>query len=157
MGTIWKHKWIVLPIAVAIILAAGAVGAVALANPGGADPAPAAQQAATTAAVAIGDVTTTTLASDEAALDDTQLVSALAGGKAKLQQRLEQLKKRWAAARAKMSPDDQAAFDQLLEKAKDQRQALKEARKNLMETLKQMRSLVQKYKPASTTSTTATS
>jgi hypothetical protein len=154
MGRIWKHKWIVMPIAVAIILAAGAVGAVALADPGGTDAtAVGAQPSTATLVVAVGDTTTTALASDDAALQDTQLVNALAQGKAKLQQRLEQLKKRWAAARAKMSPEDQASFDQLLQKAKDQRQALRDARKNLLQTLKDMRSLVQKYKPATTATT----
>ena len=80
-------------------------------------------------------------------------MGALGQSRAKLQQRLEQLRQRWAKARSTMSPGDQATFDQLLQSAKDQRQALKDARQNLVQTLKQMRDLVKKYQPATTTTT----
>jgi hypothetical protein len=138
MKRIWKHKWVVMPAAVAIILAAGAVTAVALADPGNGD--------ATAAPAQL--VTATTV---QSAGDTTQAVQALGQRRAKLQQRLEQLKERWAQVRAKMTPQDQAAFDQLLGKAKDQRQALQQARQDLAGTLKQMRALVQKYRPTTTT------
>jgi small-conductance mechanosensitive channel len=138
MGRIWKHKWVVMPVAVVIILAAGAVGAVALADPGGSD------STGTTAQL----VTATTAQATGATAVATQ---ALGQRRAKLLQQLEQLKKRWAEARAKMSPEDQAAFDQLLQKAKDQRQTLQAARQDLAGTLKQMRTLVQKYQPTTTT------
>jgi hypothetical protein len=53
-----------------------------------------------------------------------------------------------------MSPTDQAAFDQLLQTAKGQRETLRQDRQDLAGTLKQMRALVQKY-PATTTTTEA--
>jgi hypothetical protein len=138
MKSIWKRKWVVIPVAVAIILAAGAVGAVALADPGSNDSTAASAQL----------VTATTA---QATSDTAVATQALAQRRAKVQERLEQLKKRWAEARAKMTPADQAAFDQLREKAKDQRQALRQARQDLGGTLKQMRALVQKYRPTTTT------
>jgi predicted nucleic acid-binding Zn-ribbon protein len=138
MKNIWKHKWVVMPIAVAIILAAGAVAAVALADPGN----------AASTATAAQLVTATTAQSTGAT---TQAVSALAQRRAKLQQRLEQLRQRLAQIRAKMTPQDQAALDQLLGTVKDQRQALQQARQDLAGTLKQMRTLVQKYRPTITT------
>jgi hypothetical protein len=142
MRSIWKPRWVVIPMAVAIILAAGAVGAVALAGPGSNDSTavPAQLVTATTAGVT-GDTTP----------------AAQAPGlrKAKLLQQLEQIKQRWAQARTKMTPTDQAAFDQLLQKAKDQRQTLQQARKDLGGTLKEMRALVQKYRPTTTTGASA--
>jgi hypothetical protein len=138
MKSIWKRKWVVIPVAVAIILAAGAVGAVALADPGSND--------STAASAQLVTATTAQTTSDAAVA-----TQALAQRRAKVQERLEQLRKRWAEARAKMTPADQAAFDQLREKAKDQRQTLRQARQDLGGTLKQMRALVQKYRPATTT------
>ena len=138
MRSIWKRKWIVMPVAVAIILAAGAVGAVALAGPGGSE----------STAVPVQLVTATTA---QTTGDTAAAAQALGQRRAKLQERLEKLKERWAQARAKMTPQDQTAFDQLLGKAKDQREALKQARQDLGGTLKQMRALVQKYRPTPTT------
>jgi hypothetical protein len=141
MSSIWKHKWIVMPVAVAIIMAAGAVGAVALADPGSGDAtASPAQLVTATTAPATGDT--------------TPAVQALGQRGAKVQERLQQIKKRWAEARSKMSPTDQAAFDQLLQTAKGQRETLRQDRQDLAGTLKQMRALVQKY-PATTTTTEA--
>jgi prephenate dehydrogenase len=138
MRSIWKHKWVVMSVAVAIILAVGAVGAVALADPGSNDStATAAQLVTATTVPATGDTAVAT--------------QALGQRRAKVLERLEQLKKRWADARAKMTSADQAAFDQLLEKVKDQRQTLRQARADLGTTLKQMRALVQKYQPTTTT------
>ena len=138
MRSIWKHKWIVMPVAVAIVLAAGAIGAVALADPGSGD------STATPAQL----VTATTA---QTTGDTTQAVQALGQRRAKVQERLEQLKKRLADARAKMTPSDQAAFDQLLQTAKGQLNTLRQARQDLGGTVKQMRALVQKYKATTTT------
>ena len=141
MKSIWKHKWVVMPVTVAIIVAAGAVAAVALADPGNSDSAAPAQLVTVTTAQPAGDA--------------AQVAPALGQRRAKLQQRLEQrleqLRERWARVRGTMTPEDQAAFDRLLGKAKDQRQALQQARQDLAETLKQVRALVQKYKPTTTT------
>jgi Skp family chaperone for outer membrane proteins len=143
MRKIWRRKWIVIPAAAIIVLAAGTVGAVALADPGGDEPSTEVALAATTA--------TTGTALGVANPGATQGVQDLSKRRAKLQERLERIKKRWVDARAKMSPADQAAFDQLQQKANGQRETLQEARKGLAETLKQMRTLVQKYRPATTT------
>jgi hypothetical protein len=48
-------------------------------------------------------------------------------------------------ARDKMTPADQAAYDKLVETAKQQREALQEAREALRSTLEQLRDLVDKY------------
>ncbi len=47
--------------------------------------------------------------------------------------------------REKMTPADQAQFDQLMEQLKSQREALTKARQDLGETLKKLRDLVEKY------------
>jgi hypothetical protein len=146
MKWMWKRKWIVLPLAAAIILAAGAVGAVALASPG--------DSGAAAGALSAGTATVTTASAGASAAGDLSGLAGLLGErKAKLQQRLENLKQRWGAARATMSPEDQAAFDQFLQKAKDQRDTLKQDRQDLLQTLKSMRDLVKKYQPAATTTT----
>jgi hypothetical protein len=143
MRSIWKRKWVAIPVAVAIVLAIGAVGAVALADPGDDN---------TTAD--LGQLTTATTlqpALGTQAAPGTQAGQALAERRARLQDRLERLKQRWTQAREKMTPQDQAAFDQLQQTAKDQRAALQKARQDLADTLKQMRALVQKYRPTTTT------
>jgi hypothetical protein len=142
MRRIWKHKWIVVPVAAVIVLAAGAVGAVALAGPG---------DGGSSAAVASLVTGSAVQAAGDPGTGMTQAVQELSKRRAKLQERLERIKQRWADARAKMSPADQAAFDQLQQKAKGQRETLQNARKDLAETLKQMRALVKKYQPATTT------
>ena len=143
MRSIWKHKWIIVPVAAAIILAIGAVGAVALAGSG----------------------------NDNAAVGSSQLVTATtgvrhagvaeraAGGRrpasgpprraersgrrrrVKLQNRLRAARQRWAQARQKMTPEDQAAFDRCQQTAKGQQAALQKARQDLLGTLKQMQAL----------------
>lgn len=144
MRSIWKRKWIVIPVAAVILLAVGAVGAVALADPGddsGEEPALVATAATPAAEVAAG----------ESGAGLTQVAQNVKDRRAKLKERLERIKKRWADTRVKMTPADQAAFDQLQNTAKTQRETIQEARKSLAETLKQMRALVQKYRPATTT------
>jgi hypothetical protein len=153
MRSIWKRKWIIAPVAVAIILAIGAVGAVALAGPGDQN-ATVSGQTLTNATGIAPTVATVGVQSTGSTLPGQALREAR---RARLQQRLEQLKQRWTQARAKMTPADQAAFDQLTQTAKDQRTALQKARADLKSTLKQMRGLVQKYRPQSTTPTTAPS
>jgi hypothetical protein len=145
MRSIWKHKWVIVPIAVAIILAAGAVGAVALADPEGQNITTQSRPATVTTAAATTQVATQSTA---AAQPGQALRERL---KARIQQRLETLKQRWTQARTKMSPDDQKSFDQLLQTAKDQQAALQKARQDLRATLKQMQDLVKKYRLQTTT------
>ena len=94
MRSIWKRKWIVMPVAVAIILAAGAVGAVALADPGGSD----------STAVPAQLVTATTA---QATGDTAPVAKALAQRRAKVQEQL---------ATASIGPDAQTL---LVEKLQD--------------------------------------
>jgi hypothetical protein len=143
--SMWKRKWIIAPIAVAIILAIGAVGAVALAAPGDENPPASAQLTATTAIQSTTAAQSTTDTQQKQALKEQR--------KAKAQERLARQKERWAQARAKMTPEDQAAFDKLLPTITDQRAAVEKAREDLKGTLKQMKDLVRKYQPKTTPST----
>ena len=145
MRSTWKRKWIIAPIAVAIILAIGAVGAVALAGPGDENLPASAQVTATTGIQSTTGLQSTTDPQQRQALREQR--------KARMQDRLARQKERWAQARAKMTPEDQAAFDKLLPTIADQRAALQQAREDLKGTLKQMRDLVRKYKPQTTPST----
>lgn len=140
MRRIWRRKWIIVPVTAAIVLAAGAVGAVALAGPG----------TEGSEIVALESVTATTW---QAAGEVGQggVVAELGERRGKLQERLERIKQRWLEARSRMTPEDQATFDRLTEKAKGQREALREAGKDLAETLKEMRALVREYRPPTTT------
>jgi hypothetical protein len=145
MSHVWKRKWFAVPIAAIIVLGAGAVGAVAVAGPGG---------GGSEIALAEPVAGTTVQANGEAAVGETRGLNRIERRWAALHERLERIKQRWLDARARMTPADQAAFDQLQEKAEVQREALREAREDLAETLKEMRALVKKYLPATTTTST---
>jgi hypothetical protein len=164
MRSIWKKKWFVIAAAVAIFLS---VGAVAWAATGDDDPA-----AATTAA---SETTPTTAAAADDAITAESIIAGLAQGLGdgsgtpadKASAAVKQIKQRaqkWAQRQAalmnklreSMTPADQALYDQLVTKLKQQREALKEARKNLGATLKDLRDLRDKYLDA-TTATTAPS
>jgi hypothetical protein len=145
MQSIWKRKWVIAALAMGIILAVGAVGAVAVAGPGD-------------ETVALAEQTTVTTAVQTPAGDPPG--PALLGNcrdriRGRVQDRIERIKERWTDTRENMSPEDQAAFDQLTQKAKDQRAQLEKDAQALRETLGQMRDLVQKYRPQATTTTTA--
>ena len=141
MKGLWKHKWVVIPLGAAVILAAGAVGAVALASPAADD----SQQASVEVAAALPAT------SDAAAEQVAPAVEEVGNRKAKVQERLERIKKRLDDARSRMTPEDRAAFDRLQGKAKGQRETLRQAREDLAETQKQIRDLVKKYPPTTTT------
>jgi len=136
MRSIWKHKWIVVPVVVAIILAAGAVSAVALAGPGN-----------NTAVAESSQLVTASTSAVQPAAPAQSLQTLRERLRARLQNRLDLLKQRWARIRATMTPEDQTAFDQLQQTAKDQQAAVQKARQDLLSTLQQMRALIQKYRP----------
>lgn len=146
MKSIWKRKWVIVPIAVAIVLGIGAVGAVALAGPGDQNVTPSGQASAQLLTAS------TSVQSPGASLPRQALKEQR---KALLQQRLERMKQRWAQVREKMTPEDQATYDRLTQTAKDQRAALQKARQDLKGTLQQMRRLAQKYRPQGTPPTAA--
>jgi uncharacterized membrane protein len=142
MRRLWKHKWLVVVTAVLFVLA---LGTVAWAATGGAsDPTP----AGATVTTATGSTATTAVQGQHPLLRE------------RLKQRLEKIKARdqaiVKAARAKMTPADQATLDQLIAKAKDQQTALQQARQNLGQTLKDIRGLVGKYVPVNGVGATAT-
>lgn len=63
----------------------------------------------------------------------------------KKQQRLKRHETFMNLLREKMTTEDQAEYDRLVQTAKDQRAALKEAHENLAETKKELRELAGKY------------
>lgn len=150
---IWRRKWFVLAATLAMFLSVGAVAWAAAA-----DNDTAAGTTATTAAAS--PATDSVLAGLGDVLGDgsgTPAERAAAGAKA-MRQRGEKWLERQAALMQKlredMSPADQALYDQLASTAKQQREALKEARQKLMETVKQLRDLRNKYLDGSTSPTT---
>lgn len=144
MKRIWKHKWLVIAGSAAIFLSIAAVAWAASGN----DTA----TGGSTAVVAADSGSTVTSVAGDAGAQAT-----VAKLKDALKQRMGQFMKRQEALlqqlRAKMSPGDQALLDQLVAKAKDQRDALRQARQNLADTLKQLRDLRNKYLDATTTTT----
>ncbi len=153
MKSIWRKKWLVAVVAVAIFLSVGAVAWAATSS----DQPAADETTATTAALSAG--AEELIAGLAQGLGDGSGTPAerLAQGAKTLKQRTEKWLKRQAALMEKlredMSPADQALYDQLVEKLKEQREALKQARENLGETVKQLHDLRDKYLD-STTSTT---
>ena len=143
MKSIWRKKWLVAVIAVAIFLSVGAVAWAAASDDGATDTAPASTAPAGGAESLIVDLTEG-LGDDSAAVAET----VAAGAKA-MRQRAEKWIKRQEALMAKlresMSPADQALYDKLVATAKEQREILKEARKNLADTVKQIKQLRDKY------------
>jgi hypothetical protein len=139
---LWGHKWLVTVATVTIFLS---IGAVAWAATG--------DEPDVCAAGQVGAAVGPGLA---AAGDDG---SATAGGpgaaikKAIAEKRQQWLKKQAALMeelREDMTAADQALYDQLVATAKEQREALLEARQELTETLKQLRDLGKKYGDAGT-------
>jgi hypothetical protein len=151
MRSIWKRRWMIVAVAVAVILAVGAVGAVAVAGPGD-------------EMVALADPTTATTGVQAPAGVQPPAGDQPGPGvwgkyrerlRDRVHDRMERIKERWTEARKSMSPADQATFDQLTQKAKDQRAQLEKDAQALRETLGQMRDLVQKSRALGTTTTTA--
>jgi hypothetical protein len=162
MKNIWRKKWLVAVVAVAIFLSIGAVAWAAA----GDDPVATDEASATTATTATAatstdstDIAESLIAGLAQSLGDgsgTPAERAAAATKA-VRARGEKWLQRQAAImeklRESMSASDQALYDKLVENFKQQREALKEARKNLAETVKQLRDLRDKYLPATTTTT----
>ena len=65
--------------------------------------------------------------------------------KERREQRLERYKALVESLRDDMTPADQALYDQLVQEAKDKQEALREAREDLADTLKELRTLTDKY------------
>jgi hypothetical protein len=137
----WRRKWLLAAATLAVFLT---VGAVAWATGAGgtqvADPGSGAQSVAGGAVVALAAAGQETPAAAAA-------VGPRAGGavKEKLAERIARREALMKLVRDKMSPEDQAAFDRLVQTAKDQRTALQQARKALNGTLKELRDLTKKY------------
>ena len=147
MKSIWRKKWLVAVVAVAIFLSVGAVAWAAT----GDDAAATGEASATTASSLVAG-----LAQSLGDGSGTPPERAAAAAKT-LRQRGEKWLQRQAAImeklRGSMSASDQALYDTLVETFKQQREALKEARKNLADTTKQLRDLRDKYLPATTGTT----
>jgi hypothetical protein len=149
---IWRRKWFVLAAAVVAFLSVGAVAWAAAANDDAA--------AGTTATTAVASPNADSLL---AGLGDvlgdgsgTPAERAATGAKA-IRQRGEKWLERQAALMAKlredMSPADQALYDRLVAAFKEQREAVKQARQKLMETVKQLRELRNEYLDGATGTT----
>jgi hypothetical protein len=147
---IWKRKWIIIPAAVAIILAAGALGAVAV-------------------AAGPQDLGSPVIAGQVVAAASNTVQAGPAWGAGRMQRwqdrlelwkdrmgrwsdrmqfwkdRLQRCQDRLEQVRDRMSAEDKAALDKLLQTAKDQRTALQKAQEDLRGTLQQIRSLLEKY------------
>ena len=139
MKRIWRHKWWVMIVTVAVFLSVGAV-AWAATDDGTAGSTPAASAAEDEVlpgfCAAVGDVT------GVAAADVRERMQNMRERGERWLQRQQALMER---LREQMDAADQALYDELVTTAKEQREALKEARQNLAETMKQLRELRNKY------------
>ncbi len=123
MKHLWKRKWLLMALTLAIFLS---VGAVAWAAGNGGSPAVSDEQQILTAAVRSERPTREAL-------------------KEKREQWIERHKALMELVREEMTPEDQAAYDQLVQTAKEQREALAQAREALKATLVDLRELTDKY------------
>jgi len=164
MKSIWRKKWLVAVIAVAVFLSVGAVAWAAT----GDDPVATDEATATTTPVSTSTSTASTDSTDIAESLVAGLAQSLGDGSGTPAERAaaatkavrargEKWLQRQAAImeklRESMSASDQALYDKLVETFKQQREALKEARKNLADTTRQLRDLRDKYLPATTSTT----
>lgn len=141
MRRIWRRKWLIAAVTLTVFLS---VGAVAWAAAGGDGQAPGSagdgQSPADDAIVALAGSQgqALTIAAGQGPLKRELL-------KEKREQRIKRNEALMKLVRDKMTPQDQAAYDQLVQKAKDQRAVLKQAREDLAKTVKDLRELTKKY------------
>ncbi len=139
MKRIWKHKWVVGGVALVIFLSIGTAAWAATGN-GGSNP------AATGVASANASAARVVAAANG---QNSGTDSALGARRAALKERAAQFGKRQQAllnlVRDKMAPADQAKYDQLVQQIKAQKTALQKARTDLQSSVKDLRSLTQKY------------
>jgi len=140
----WRRRWLVVVGTMAIFLSVGAA-AWAATGDGAENAAPG------PAALALGDGVALALA-DAAGTDQVALAAVGKPGpefrealKEKREQRIKRIEALMKLVREKMTPEDQAAYDRLVQTAKDQRAALQQAKENLGTTLKDLRDLTDKY------------
>lgn len=143
MRKIWRRKWLVLVMTVAVFLS---VGAVALATTNGSQ----ADESTGTPVTGGTGAAVGTAAGQEECIGACGVGGRPGPG---LRQAFRERAERWGERhqqvmeklREDMTPADQALYDRLVQQAKEQREALQDARDNLMETLRQLRDLADKY------------
>jgi hypothetical protein len=129
LRSLWKRKWLLMVLALAVFLS---VGAAAWAAGTGDDQTPTGdQQIADTAKVFVAAGKPGPLTQD--------------AFKQKRELRVERRKAMLQLVREKMTAEDQALYDQLVKTAEEQREALREAREAVKSTLKELRDLTDKY------------
>jgi hypothetical protein len=156
----WSRKWLIVAGTMVIFLSLGAVGwAASGVGAQTAEPAAGIPIGADGALVAVASGGGDPLSLVAAGTPNPQAGAALKG---KLAQRVKRLEALMKLVRDKMTPEDQAAYDGLVQTAKDQRVTLQQARQDLTKTLKDLRDLTNKYIDvggasggSSTTATTA--
>jgi hypothetical protein len=140
MRRIWRRKWLLAAAALAMFLSVGAVAWAAGSDDGRTPGAPAGTQAAAGFVLA------------QAGSSEQSLATAARPGlgnkqafKEKREQRIKRQEALMQLLREKMTPADQAAYDRLVQTAKDQRVTLQKAREDLASTVKDLRELAKKY------------
>lgn len=157
MKKLWQRKWLVVAVAAVVFLS---VGAVAWATTNGSPVSDTNQSvvaddtdvSGTTAAGAIEQECGSDCSGGVCAQGDCDCDQTARPGAA-LRKAFREKADQWAkrheklmeALRDDMTPADQALYDQLVQKAKEQREALQQAREDLAGTLKQLRDLADKY------------
>jgi len=144
---LWERKWLVLTVTVVVFLS---VGAVAWAATGDGQTIGA---TATSVGNAAGGTATTAVCRGDCYGDCGAGYREQGRPRMALRGDLRDKAEQWAqrhqelmdALREDMTPEDQALYDELVQTAKEQREALREARNDLVETLKQLRDLAGKY------------
>jgi len=139
MKGLWKRKWLVVAATLVIFLS---VGTVAWATSGGAET-PAAPAAADSEEGIL--LASTAFAEDEVAAAERPGAAVRQAMRERREERIKHHQALMQLLREKMTPEDQVAYDRLVQEAKDQRTALQQAREDLAGTLKELRELADKY------------
>ena len=139
----WRRKWLVAVGTMVVFLSIGAAAWAAAGDGTQLTGPEAASQGAAGAVPALAETSGTGQA--------TLAATAGPGGaarealKEKRELKMKHLQGLMKLVREKMTPEDQATYDGLVQTAKDQREALQQARQALGKTLKEIRELTKKY------------
>lgn len=150
MKRLWKQKWLVLAATVAIFLSVGAVAWAATDLYGVVDPdTTVGETAGDTDAQGPGTGVREALRNARA-----EIKKAVREAGAEVRQAVKEAREHWLerrgekteALRGEMTAEDQALYDELIQKIEDERATVQKARERLKTTLGELRELLEKYR-----------
>lgn len=161
MRRLWKRRWLLIPVALAIFLSVGAVAWAATGGGSSDDAGPIAAEAGVLVAAASMSDGGPALGAPDGDFREAMKEAAarvregLKEAGAGLKKAMKAIGEHWRAEgadrkdalRDEMTPQDRARYDDLLKRLDEQRAELREIREEMKETLGELRDLCKKYLP----------